>query len=78
MTTQKKLLEMTTEENLKKLTKEKENECDKFEVYAHLKLLEKRLVQAEVIEKDIEIKYLLEERYISVTGFIFNYIRNLY
>lgn len=76
--TSHELLKLTTEENLKKLAKEKENECDKFEAYAHLKILEKRLAQAEVIEKDIEIKYLLEARYISVTGFIFNYIRNLY
>lgn len=76
--TAQKLLELTTEENLKKVTKEKEHESDKFEVYAHLKILEKRLAQAEVIEKDIETKYLLEARYISVTGFIFNYIRNLY
>lgn len=72
------LIELTTEENLKKLTKEKENEYDKFEVYAHLKILEKKLIQAEVTEKDIEVKFLLEARYISITGFIFNYIRNLY
>nr|DAY02539.1 MAG TPA: hypothetical protein [Caudoviricetes sp.] len=71
------LLELTTGENLKKLAKEKENECDKFEAYAHLKILEKRLVQAEVIEKNIEIKSLLLARYISVTEFIFNYIRKL-
>ena len=77
MTTQK-LLEMTTEENLKKVTKEKEHKSDKFKVYAYLKILEKRLAQAEVIEKDIDIQCLLEERYISVTGFIFNYIRELY
>lgn len=76
--TSHELLKLTTEENLKKLTKEKESECDKFEVYAHLKILEKRLVQAEVIEKDNEIEFLLEARYISVSGFIFNYIRNLY
>ena len=72
-----KLLELTTEENLKKITKEKEHESDKFEAYAYLKILEKRLVQAEVTEKDIDTKYLLEARYISVTGFIFNYIREL-
>ena len=72
-----KLLEMTTEENLKKVTKEQEHESDKFEAYAYLKILEKRLAQAEVIEKDIDTKYLLEARYISVTGFIFNYIREL-
>lgn len=41
------------------------------------KLLEKRLAQAKVTEKDIDTKYLLEARYISVTGFIFNYIREL-
>ena len=35
------LIISTTEENLKKLTKEKEKKCDKFEVYAHLKILEK-------------------------------------
>lgn len=72
------LIKSTTEENLKKLTKEKENKCDKFEVYAHLKILEKKLVQAEVVEKDIEVKRLLEARYILISGFIFNYIRNLY
>lgn len=77
MTTQK-LLELTTEENLKKVTKEKEHESNKFEAYAYLKILEKRLAQTEVIEKDLDTKYLLESRYISVTGFIFNYIRNLY
>lgn len=77
MTTQK-LLELTTEENLKKATKEKEHESNKFEAYAYLKILEKRLAQTEVIEKDLDTKYLLESRYISVTGFIFNYIRNLY
>ena len=72
------LLELTTEENLKKLTREKESECDKFEVYDHLKILEKSLAQAEVIEKNIELRYLLQARYVSITGFIFNYIRNLY
>lgn len=72
------LLELTTGENLEKLTKEKESECDKFEVYAHLKILEKRLAQAEVLEKDIELRYFLQARYVSITGFIFNYIRNLY
>lgn len=77
MTTQK-LLELTTEENLKKTTEQKENESDKFEAYAYLKILEKRLAQAEVIEKDTDTKYLLEARYISVTEFIFNYIRNLH
>ena len=77
MTTQK-LLELTTEENLKKVIKEKEHESDKFETYAYLKILEKRLAQAEVIEKETGTKYLLEARYILVTGFIFNYIRELY
>lgn len=73
-----KLLELTSGENLKKATKEKEHECDKFEAYAYLKILEKRLAQAEVTEKDIDTRLLLEARYISVTGFIFNYIRELY
>ena len=76
--TSHELIKSTTEENLKKLIKEKENKCDKFEVYAHLKILEKKLVQAEVVEKDIEVKRLLGARYISISGFIFNYIRNLY
>lgn len=76
--TSHELIKSTTEENLEKLTKEKENKCDKFEVYAHLKILEKKLVQAEVVEKDIEVKHLLETRYILISGFIFNYIRNLY
>lgn len=76
--TSHELIKSTTEENLKKLTKEKENKCDKFEVYAHLKILEKKLVQAEFVEKDIEVKRLLETRYILISGFIFNYIRNLY
>lgn len=72
------LIISTTEKNLEKLTKEKEKKCDKFEVYAHLKILEKKLVQAEVVEKDIEVKRLLQARYILISGFIFNYIRNLY
>lgn len=76
--TSHELLELTTEENLKKIVKEKENEGDKFEAYAHLKILEKRLAQAEVTEKDIDTRYSLEARYISVTGFVFNYIRKLY
>lgn len=76
--TVQKLLEITTEENLKKVTKEKEHESDKFEAYAHLKILEKRLAQAEVMEKDIDTQCLLEARYISVTGIIFNYIRELF
>lgn len=76
--TVQKLLEITTEENLKKVTKEKEHGSDKFEAYAHLKILEKRLAQAEVMEKDIDTQCLLEARYISLTGFIFNYIRELY
>lgn len=75
--TSHELLKLTTEENLEKLTKEREHESDKFEVYAYLKILEKRLAQAEVTEKDIDTKCLLEARYISVTGFIFNYIRKL-
>lgn len=75
--TVQKLLDLTTAENLKKVTREKERECPKFEVYAYLKILEKRLAQAEVTEKDIETKYLLESRYISVNEFIYYYIRNL-
>lgn len=75
--TSHELLKLTTEENLEKLTKEREHESNKFEVYAYLKILEKRLAQAEVTEKDIDTKYLLKARYISVTGFIFNYIRKL-
>ena len=41
------LLELTTEENLKKVTKEKEHESDKFEAYAYLNNKEEMLKNLE-------------------------------
>ena len=73
MTTQK-LLEMTTEEKIKELVESKKPSC---EIYAQLKLLEKKLAQAEVLEKDIETQFLLSARYIFLTEVIFRYVREL-
>lgn len=73
MTTQN-LLEMTTKEKIKELIENNESTC---ETYAQLKLLEKRLAQAEVTEKDIDNKFLLSQRYIELSSIIFKYIREL-
>ena len=73
MTTQE-LLETATEDKIKELTESKKPSC---EIYAHLKLLEKKLAQAEVLEKDIETRFLLSARYIFLTQVIFRYVREL-
>lgn len=73
MTTQK-LLEMTTEEKIGELIDNSESTC---ETYARLKLLEKKLAQAEVLEKHIDIQFLLSERYFKLSEVILNYIRKL-
>lgn len=73
MTTQK-LLEMTAEDEIKELVESKKPSC---EIYAHLKVLEKKLAQAEVLEKDIETRFLLSARYIFLTEVIFRYVRKL-
>lgn len=73
MTTQK-LLEMTTEVKIKELIESEKPSC---EIYAQLKLLEKKLAQAEVLEKDIDTRFLLSERYIYLTKVIFRYVREL-
>lgn len=73
MTTQK-LLEMTTKEKIKELIGNNESSC---ETYAQLKLLEKKLAQAEVLEKDIDTRFLLSTRYIFLTEVIFRYVREL-
>lgn len=72
--TDKKLLEMTAEDKIKELI---ESEKPGYEIYAQLKVLEKKLVQAEVLEKDINTRFLLSERYISVSSVIFRFIRKL-
>lgn len=48
-----------------------------YEIYSQLKLLEKKLAQAEVLEKDIDTRFLLSERYIFLTKVIFRYVREL-
>ena len=68
------LLEKTTEDKIKELIESKKPSC---EIYAQLKLLEKKLAQAEVLEKDIDIQFLLSERYIKLSEVILNYIRKL-
>lgn len=73
MATQK-LLEMTTEVKIKELVESEKPSC---EIYAHLKVLEKKLAQAEVLEKDIDTRFLLSARYIFLTEVIFRYVREL-
>lgn len=73
MTTQK-LLEMTAEDEIQELVESKKPSC---EIYAHLKVLEKKLAQAEVLEKDTETRFLLSARYIFLTEVIFRYVREL-
>ena len=72
--TDKKLLEMTTEDKIKELLESKK---PSYEIYAQLKVLEKRLAQAEVLEKDIDNKFLLSQRYIELSSIIFKFIRKL-
>ena len=71
MTTQK-LLELTTEENLKKLEAGKKFD---IEVYEELKKLEKNLIIAGVNETDIETKVLLGERELDIRALLFTYTR---
>lgn len=73
MTTQK-LLEMAEDVKIKELVESKKPSC---EIYAQLKVLEKKLAQAEVLEKDIEMRFLLSARYIFLTEVIFRYVREL-
>ena len=73
MTTQE-LLEMTTEDKIRELIENSESTC---ETYAKLKLLEKKLTQAEVLEKDIDTRFLLSSRYLLLNEVIFKYIREL-
>lgn len=72
--TDKKLLEMTAEDKIKELVESKK---PSYEIYAQLKVLEKRLAQAEVLEKDIDNKFLLSQRYIELSSIIFKFIRKL-
>lgn len=71
MTTQK-LLELTTEENLKKLEAGKEFD---IEVYEELKKLEKNLIIAGVNETNIATKVLLGERELDIRALLFTYTR---
>lgn len=68
------LLEKTTEKKIKELV---ENDQPSYKKYAKLKMLEKNLAQAEVLEKDIDTQFLLSERYIFLTEVIFRYVREL-
>lgn len=68
------LLEKTTEEKIKELVESKKPSC---EIYAQLKVLEKKLAQAEVLEKDIDTRFLLSARYIFLTEVLFRYVREL-
>ena len=64
----------TTDKKIKELV---ENDQPSYEKYAKLKVLEKNLAQAEVLEKDIDTQFLLSERYIFLTEVIFRFIREL-
>lgn len=70
--TQHELIERTKDEELKKLVDGK-----KFDiaVYEELKNLEKNLIIATVIEENLSIKTLLEEREINIRALLFNYTR---
>lgn len=72
--TAQELLEMVTEDKIKELIESKKPSC---EIYAQLKVLEKKLAQAEVLEKDIDTRFLLSARYFFLTEVIFSYIREL-
>lgn len=72
--TAQKLLEITTEDKINKLIENSESNC---ETYAQLKVLEKKLAQAEVLEKDIDTRFLLSARYVLLTEILFSYIRKL-
>lgn len=68
------LLEMTAEDKIKELVESKK---PSYEIYSQLKVLEKKLAQAEVLEKDIDTRFLLSARYIFLTKVIFRYVREL-
>lgn len=72
--TDQKLLEMTAEDKIKELIESKK---PSREIYAQLKVLEKKLVQAEVLEKDLNTRFLLTARYIFLKKVIFRYVREL-
>lgn len=72
--TVQKLLEMTAEDKIKELLETKK---PSYEIYAQLKVLEKKLAQAEVLEKDIDTGFLLRARYIFLTKVIFKYVREM-
>lgn len=68
------LLEMTAEDKIKELLETKK---PSYEIYSQLKVLEKKLAQAEVLEKDIDTGFLLRARYIFLTKVIFKYVREM-
>lgn len=72
--TDQKLLEMAAEDKIKELLESKK---PSYEIYSQLKVLEKKLAQAEVLEKDIDMRFLLSARYIFLTKVIFRYVREL-
>lgn len=68
------LLEMTAEDKIKELLETKK---PSYEIYSQLKVLEKKLAQEEVLEKDIDTGFLLRARYIFLTKVIFKYVREM-
>lgn len=66
------LLERTKDEELKKLTDGKKFDTT---IYEELKNLEKNLIIATVIEENLSIKTLLEEREIIIRALLFSYTR---
>ena len=68
------LLEMTAEDKIKEVLESKK---PSYEIYSQLKVLEKKLAQAEVLEKDIDTGFLLRARYIFLTKVIFKYVREM-
>lgn len=70
--TAQELLEMTTSEELKKLTTGKDFDIT---VYEELKKLEKNLIIAGINEPDLSTKILLGEREIDIRGLLFTYTR---
>lgn len=66
------LLEMTTEENLKKLEAGKKFN---IEVYEELKKLEKNLIIAGVNETNTATKVFLEKRELDIRALLFTYTR---
>ena len=71
MTTQK-LLEITTSEELEKLTTGKDFDIT---VYEELKKLEKNLIIAGVNESDTHTKIVLGEREFDIRALLFTYTR---